>query len=89
MVAVPAFTAVTTPPSTVATSSLSDVQVTVWSVTLLGVTVATSVSVSPSVSAKVSLSSEMPVISILSKSNSSITINYSMELYSYKISNVL
>ena len=64
MVAVPAFTAVTTPFSTVATSSLSDAQVTVLSVASAGATVAVSVSVSPSMIVAVSLSREMPVTAI-------------------------
>ena len=61
MVAVPAFTAVTTPPSTVAIEASLVAQVTVLSVALLGSIVATSVVVSPSMMVAVDLSREIPV----------------------------
>ena len=64
MVAVPAFTAVTTPPSTVAIEASLVAQVTVLSVASVGVIVATSVVVSPSMIVAVSLSIEMPVTAI-------------------------
>ena len=57
IVAVPSLTAVTTPPSTVATSGSDEVQVTVLSVALSGFTVATRVAEPPSVSSSSVLSS--------------------------------
>ena len=61
MVAVPSLTAVTFPSFTVATSVLSEVQVTAFSVALAGLTVAARVISSPSVISSEVLSRETDV----------------------------